>query len=212
MDNKHITYSEPSKPTISSHKLIETIIIGYIRGFYSINISQDIINLCLLFYYCEQVFVIGDNDCGQLGFDHTNKITELTEWNQNISIKSINIGFGFTIITDTNDKIWCVGTNEYGQLGMCHSNKCPQLTQNQYFDKRNISIKTVMTNPLCNCTFFITNNDRVYVCGGNEWNKLGFANNAIYANITEPTLIDSVANIKDAKGGYFHTILLDQTG
>eukprot|EP01084_Bolivina_argentea_P230144 388249_1 len=134
MDNKHITYSEPSKPTISSHKLIETIIIGYIRGFYSINISQDIINLCLLFYYCERVFIIGNNMEGQFGFRDPNNITKLEEWNQNISIKRIHMGSYFTIITDKNDNIWCVGMNKYGQLGLCHSNECTQFTQNEYFN------------------------------------------------------------------------------
>eukprot|EP01083_Nonionella_stella_P246564 855856_1 len=105
----------------------------------------------------DNVFVIGNNDCGQFGFGHTNAIKELTQWTQNISIKDIDCGWGFTIITDKNNIVWCSGRNEHGQLGLGYfSQNIQQFTENKYFINNNINIKSVMTSADCATSFFLS--------------------------------------------------------
>ena len=49
------------------------------------------------------VFVIGNNEYGQLGLHHDKEVKELVAWNEhnkNITIEKINNGGGYTIIVD----------------------------------------------------------------------------------------------------------------
>eukprot|EP01084_Bolivina_argentea_P248769 416197_1 len=116
----------------------------------------------------DQIFVIGYNGYGEFGLGHKNNIKQLTKWTQNISIKRINCGWYFTIITDQNNNVWCTGYNLEGQLGLGHYDNIQQFIQNQYFSANNINIKSIMTNANCSTSFFLSNANKVYRCGLNN--------------------------------------------
>eukprot|EP01084_Bolivina_argentea_P024293 45285_1 len=155
------------------------------------------------------LFVVGDNGNGHLGFGHSDfNIEELTEWRQKPHIVKVHCGSGYTILRDKKGNMWCSGSNSNGSLGFKEGVTDYALRQNKYFIKHNINIKSILTSPSSNATFFQTQTNRLYACGGNHCNKLAMASN----QIEEPCLIHNVSNIKDAKSGASHTILLDNNG
>eukprot|EP01084_Bolivina_argentea_P036328 67225_1 len=174
----------------------------------------------------DQIFVVGSNYQDQLGVGHSNDIKQLTEWKtQDVSISTVNCGSGYTIITDQNNNIWCTGSNQHGQL-----------VQNQYFSDNNINIKSIMTNPETSSTFFLSQKNKLYACGSNEFNQLGLNDKQIQMekkkeqkrlqstnlgqmisrgmcpDINQPLLINNVSNIKDAQSSSMYSILLDNNG
>eukprot|EP01084_Bolivina_argentea_P036327 67223_1 len=156
-----------------------------------------------------QIFVVGCNSQGELALGHSNHVTALTEWTQNIQVSTINCDGGFMIVRDQNNSIWCVGWNSFGQLGLGHRSRVKErLVQNKYFSNNNINIKSILTNTTCHSTFFVSQTNKLYACGINNANQLGINPNQ---NITVPSLINNVPNIKDAQNGG-STILLDNNG
>eukprot|EP01084_Bolivina_argentea_P248770 416198_1 len=163
----------------------------------------------------DQVFVIGRNGFGQFGLGHTNDIKELTKWTENISIKRINCGGCFTIITDQNDNVWCTGYNTNGQLGLGNfEDNIQKFIQNKYFNNNNINIKSIMTNAYCYTSFFLSQTNNLYGCGWNKFNQLAMYNEKKNLttkhkksatnnkeNINEPLFINNVSNISNVSSG-----------
>ena len=119
-----------------------------------------------------RVFVIGDNSYGEMGLGHSTSIAihKLTETNSGIS--NIHLSRRYTIYSDDDYKnIWSVGRNDYGQCGREGDGKL--LQKIKFFEENQITIKKICVSPVGNSTFFITKDNKVYVCGSNKADKLG---------------------------------------
>ena len=69
------------------------------------------------------LWLIGDNDEGQLGLHHNEYVQELTSWNsvnKQLNIKQILTSKYTIIYIDHDNQYWVSGYNEYGECGINH--------------------------------------------------------------------------------------------
>ena len=81
------------------------------------------------------MYVIGNNDDGELGMNHLHNIKKLTKHGKHW-IKNIFCGFYFNIFIDDNNNYWSAGNNEYGSCGIGKKYKTiTKLSEIMYFKK-----------------------------------------------------------------------------
>lgn len=64
-----------------------------------------------------KLWVIGDNECGQLGTGDNNNKNTWTEITTISNVKAIGAGDVHSLAITEDGKLWLTGWNEYGQLG-----------------------------------------------------------------------------------------------
>eukprot|EP01084_Bolivina_argentea_P108783 194426_1 len=109
-------------------------------------------------------------------------------------IKDINMGEGYTIITDINDKHWVNGVNTRGQLGIakCYTN-VTGWQKSEYFHKNSIQISRICTSSNSFSTFWITDHKKVYASGA-------------YSSPNGNQHIDALHEVTHVKGGWYHHV------
>ena len=125
------------------------------------------------------LWVIGENSCGQLGLHHTHSVKELTSWNlvnKQLNIKQILVTKDTIIYIDHNNQHWVSGSNAYGKCGLNHisddkeNNKYNEITKPtklSYFDYNSITISAIFTNSCGAHTFWLTSDNQLY-CNGDD--------------------------------------------
>ena len=156
-----------------------------------------------------KIFFIGANRFGKfgLGSNQSARYSELIEC-PNKSISQIFCGNIYNIFADDSfDNIFAAGANYQGQCALPHHiSDCASYTEIRYFKEHEIKINKIFTNPFGNTTFFITNKNRLYICGQNIKQRLGSINQYT------PKLIPNLNNVIDAKSAtdnkaHYHIVL-----
>ena len=139
------------------------------------------------------MYVIGQNESGELGLGNTEAVFKLIEHSKH-GIKNIICGYQYKIYIDYNNNYWSAGYNSYGT---CSINKkddtITKLEPITYFNKNKIKIKKICASIAGFCTFWITNDNKLYGNGSNKNNQLGIDNK--YKYIFEPILIPFFTNL-----------------
>eukprot|EP01084_Bolivina_argentea_P226305 382271_1 len=100
------------------------------------------------------LYCIGYNDLGDLGFGHSKPIKSLTQ-HPNINVVNVYCGYGFTIFRTSNNELYICGKNENGQCGVNNFNrKITKCTLIDYFSKINKKIKTIFISYTSWSTFW----------------------------------------------------------
>jgi alpha-tubulin suppressor-like RCC1 family protein len=120
-------------------------------------------------------------------------------------VVQVSAGNNHSLCLDVNGKVWGFGDNQFGQLGVLrvvfHSIK-PSSIPNL-----NDIIQISAGN---NSSFFLDKQGRVWVCGENNFGRLGLGDNQ---NRNSPTMIPALENIIQISAGTGdHALCLDQQG
>ena len=156
-----------------------------------------------------QLFVIGYNRDHDLGINEHERVCGLTPCPEKKVSRAFS-GVSYSIYTDENyDNLWSAGFNKKGSCGVPTEQKLlKQLTAITYFDKHGIKIKKISVSPSSFGSFFISKDNKVYACGNNVRDALGFrfGNDSIY----EPTLIPELKDkfIIDIKSSCYYSIAM----
>eukprot|EP01084_Bolivina_argentea_P275673 470190_1 len=93
------------------------------------------------------LYCIGYNYYGDLGFGHTNVIKSLTKHPNNINVENVYCGDCFTIFRTSNNELYGCGYNEYGQCAVNNfKDKITKCTLIDYFSKINKKITKIFIN------------------------------------------------------------------
>ena len=78
-----------------------------------------------------------------------------------------------------------------------------------YFNNYEIKIEQIFVNPFAYGSFFITKDDKLYVCGRNKDDGiLGLVNDGNLDYVFEPTLVPDLKNIIDIKSASEYSIAI----
>ena len=156
----------------------------------------------------KEVYCIGRNWWGELGFDHNEGMDKLTK----LTNKSICKAFpyrGYIIFSDSDHKqIWGSGYNRYGQLGIGYqgdnasSNVYPYHPIT-YFKKNKIIISKICKNIRGRLTFFISDTRKLYSSGFDDYRKPLQKDFEV-----EPKLIEKLDNVIDAQSSKRYCIVI----
>ena len=136
-----------------------------------------------------------------------------TEWFKEIDkqIGYICYGTDSVFMQTKNGDIWCKGTNKNGELGLGHKEIVKNFILNEYFMNRKIKIKNIFTTIYSSSvTFWEDEMHKLYGCGWNADNNLGFS--PMIREIMKPKLIEKIECVQQVAIGYFHSVILDQSG
>ena len=123
--------------------------------------------------------------CNEFGFDPENP--EDFSICPNKEIKRIFTSHKYCIYSDeTYQNIWAAGCNDSGECGI-HSQINPVFTPITFFKCNNIDIKQIFVSIAGNCTFFKSDNNKIYACGRNNNAQIGW-------NTDEIKEIDELTN------------------
>ena len=159
------------------------------------------------------VLFIGKNTNGEAGLGHNKsikKLTELPSW-----IEYIYSGNAYTVYSGNNNKIlYASGSNFHGACAI--GNIKPNIikhTKITYFNEENINnIDKICINPAGSCTFWITDDNKIYGNGANDKYQLGLAGKS---NKAEPMLIRALQSrlwkIIDVQSALQYSIALAST-
>ena len=142
------------------------------------------------------VFSVGDNSSGQLGFGHNTNQNVLNKIPNIPPIKIISCVRTSCYLIDFEENLWTFGNNSYGQL--CHDNKTNINTPKIIDTLKDIQ---QISHGCCGYHFFAKNSqNQIFVSGANNHGQLGTGDTQ---SISIPTEINSqYSNIwKDT----FHT-------
>jgi alpha-tubulin suppressor-like RCC1 family protein len=144
-----------------------------------------------------KVYSCGYNNYGQLGLgDTTNRASVPTKITTNIgslTISAISASWSHSIFLTNNGKVYACGRNDLGHLGLGDSTNRSTPTQ----ITTNIGSLTI-SDISCGVShsMFLTNDGKVYVCGGNSYGQLGLGDTT---NRSSPTLITNIGSLKIIK-------------
>ncbi|KAJ5074658.1 hypothetical protein M0811_08013 [Anaeramoeba ignava] len=209
---------------INAEDIYEFINISSLIEDTNDRIIKDIIsgnNSIYLLTSNQNVYGIGSNDFGQLGFD--SKTLEKTEkpilMMKNVSkIFSGNFSY-FVFLLNSNQELFGCGYNEYGQLGLGEATKeesIKKLTKIQNIPKgKIIDIQCGFTHSI----MLIENENenpkrKLYSCGYDRYNGLGkngIKNTYEFTEIKSP-LFENDDNILDFSVGSSHNLVLISKG
>eukprot|EP01084_Bolivina_argentea_P157913 275147_1 len=123
------------------------------------------------------LYVIGNNNAGQLGINHRNNVEELINWNkcnQNISVQQIYCALSNTIFVDNDKNIWISGYNYNGQCAInIHDKYVSRCVKIKYFESNEITIGKICTNASSSHIFRISTEHKLYGNGSNNHCQLG---------------------------------------
>lgn len=142
------------------------------------------------------LFVIGKNDEGQLGISNRNTTStpiNINNRNKPIDVKEVHIGYDFTIIGTTDNQWFGCGHNGNGELGIgTREGQVRDLRPISYFEKNDISIKSIFTAPWARHVFWLSNSNDLYATGDNTSGQCCIG--TIGGSITSPRLIKTNLN------------------
>jgi alpha-tubulin suppressor-like RCC1 family protein len=172
---------------------IKQIICG---GDYTLILTSD-----------NQIFASGNNENGQLGLDNFDinqsiefiKINEFQLTRENI--KQVACGFAHTIILTENNNIYGFGSNTSGQLGLNDDDNINLFTKIEWTNR---NIKQIICEG--DSTFILTDNNKIFASGRNNYGQLGFGNNDYVNEFTEIEWTNG--NIKQIICGGEHSFIL----
>jgi alpha-tubulin suppressor-like RCC1 family protein len=150
-----------------------------------------------------EVYVHGNNQCGQLGLGDYNDRKVYTKLEHNLGkIKNIYCGANHNIILNENNEVYVCGNNYFGQLGLGDCNDRNTYTKLEHdFGK----IKNIYCGYYHN--IILNENNEIFVCGYNEFGQLGLGDNNDREVYTK--LKHNFGNIKDIYCGTNHNIILN---
>eukprot|EP01084_Bolivina_argentea_P315731 547100_1 len=151
------------------------------------------------------IYMIGDNKHPGLDLSHGIGIIRLPD-KQNV--KQINCGKYYTIFTDNNNQFWVVGDNDYGQCGVWWHNydvnvceKTRDIFQCKGINEKRVVIRKVCTNVAGSCTFWISNENKLYGNGRHykgcqlgikrTWKHINYINKPEFINLKHVTDVQS---------------------
>lgn len=149
------------------------------------------------------LYVWGSHQDGQLGLNN-NKTTHVKKPKilDFINIKKVSCGSYYSIILDTENKIYACGSNDHGQLGI---GKKYAGTKKIIYNFRYIKLLNVKKIACGNDhTMALTIRGEFYVWGHNNYGQLGLGNTE---NRYEPTQL-ILPDIIKIKCGHTHSIVL----
>ena len=143
------------------------------------------------------VWVCGDNSCGQLGLDDTQDRDDPTQIDK-FKAKQIAAGDSHIIFIDLKNNLWACGDNDFGQLGLGDRLRRTVLTPIHGF--KALKIATGLSH-----TAVIDLENNVWVCGLNQVGQLGLGH-----YINQHNLIQ-IPNFKaqQVSAGNCYTIMID---
>ena len=151
-----------------------------------------------------QAICIGNNDNGVFGlgdpdtFEVIHQPTKLT----NNNIRHIYPSRQCYVYADEKiDHIWAAGSKDYGVSY--------ELQPMQYFAQKSINIKKICSSVCTTVMFFITDENKVYILGFNEYYELGLGYKE--KHVSEPILIPQLDNVIDAAAAEDCCIILCST-
>ncbi len=165
---------------------------------------------CLIVNENDEIFAIGTNNTGLIGFGHKKPINDLIVVKQLCNKKIIGFDYGIKhmiAITEEN-KIYIWGENYWGQLGNETNHNCfvPKLLE-KIKDERIVDIccGDFHSMALSEC-------GRVYTWGNNRYGQIGNKYDNKYQSI--PIKIESLTNIKiiSISCGQYHSMALSDKG
>ena len=159
------------------------------------------------------LYAIGLNEYGEFGVNHNRSLTQLTCFSvqqyQNQHIYHIYNGYGYTIYCDKNhQQIWSSGFNKYGQFGNSLFTSSKQRKPITFFIQNNIKINKICCNITNDCTFWITDKNKLYGNGCNYHNNLG---DDTSINKSTPFLIENISNVQNVKSSAKYSIAICKT-
>lgn len=122
-----------------------------------------------------------------------------------INVTQISCGLNHSIALSENNTLYSWGNNKYYQLGR---------TTDLFYDNNvmpiifNNTIKYITSGSFNN--FIITNNNKIYSFGRNEYGECGF--NPRDSTIKQPRLIDFSIKVEDISSADYHTLILTSNG
>eukprot|EP01084_Bolivina_argentea_P128529 227175_1 len=113
------------------------------------------------------LYCVGRNYAGNLGFGHTRSIESLTPHPNNINVEHVYCGAAFTIFRISNNELYGCGSNGEGECTVNNFNEwITKCTLIDYFSKINKKITKIFINSTSESTFWCTHNDEIYCNGG----------------------------------------------
>ena len=153
-----------------------------------------------------KLLCIGYNWYGEFGLGHAKSVTTLTEI-PNKSITKVFTFANYSIFSDDKcSKLLSAGQNDQGQLGIGEDDKEEINTPKPitYFEEHGIIIKKICQSVASYTTFFISNTDELYGCGGN-------LNTKTHQDQDEPKRIEGLSNVIDAQSSHQYLVALCST-
>ena len=144
--------------------------------------------------------------------NHYNTIAH-DKWFEKINnhIECIYCACDYIFLQTSKNDIWCQGNNQFGQLGLNHCNFVNEFQLNEYILEAGIKVKKIWINNYQPArTFWMDQNNKLYACGYNERNELGFGDGK--TQINKPELIENIQNVKQVAISGFHCIILNEKG
>jgi len=149
-----------------------------------------------------KVYSRGGNNSGQLGLGDNNNRSVLTLITtttvggtptafNNLTISAIASGGYHTLFLTNNGKVYSCGTNNFGQLGLndATDRSVPTLITTTTVGGTPTAFNNLTISAIAGGryhTIFLTNDGKVYSCGGGEYGQLGLGDTT---NRSTPTLI-----------------------
>eukprot|EP01084_Bolivina_argentea_P026977 50146_1 len=170
---------------------------------------------------CEGIWVIGNNEEFQFGLAFQSSLGRsiyvLGNWsdsNKHMILNECQIisARNCTILTDCHDKHWICGDITNGECDACitaASSIGP--VRSTFFDTNNIQISKICANVCGKAVFWISNKDKVYINGGNKYNKFDCSTHQIHdMNIPQLITIDNAPynRIIDMQSAFDYSLVL----
>jgi alpha-tubulin suppressor-like RCC1 family protein len=156
-----------------------------------------------------KVYVTGWNYSGELGLgDTTNRysFTVVPSLNDK-NITAITAGSYFSLILDSDGKVYGVGDNHAGQLGLGNTNSRSSFTEVSSLKDKNITAIIARGSH----SFAIDNNGKVYAAGWNYSGKLGLGDTNDRNTFTKVSSLKD-KNITAIATGNHHSFAIDSNG
>tara|TARA_Y100000816_G_C26098748_1_gene581908 strand:- start:1930 stop:2877 length:948 start_codon:yes stop_codon:yes gene_type:complete len=149
----------------------------------------------------------GFNQSGQLGNGSTTNITSSRYTVSGSNYVDISLNFKHSLFVDNDGKVYACGENSSGQLG--DGTNTDKSTLTQVTTLQDYTITKVSTGS--NHSLFLTNEGRVYSCGGNAYGQLG---DGTTSNRSTPVYLSTLENelITDIKAGSEFSLFLTDRG
>ncbi|KAL9652247.1 hypothetical protein ABK040_011907 [Willaertia magna] len=161
--------------------------------------------------HCEfpQLYVIGDNDYGQLSLGHFHNATSWTNVTIGIKVKQLICGDYHTIALSQDGEVFSCGRSDKYQLGLTNQSPHPLAE----FKKLKLNEKIKLIACGTNHSIFVTENNEIFGCGDNSYFQLGSKKKDVFKK-PEKLKLDFVKGkgIKGVSCGYQHTIYLTEEG
>ncbi len=150
-----------------------------------------------------EVYACGNNHDGYLGIGSDSDFELIP---QKVLIEEkikdiIALKYNQTYFITIDDECYACGNNACGQLGIGSYDKVVYIPQKVLIEEKIKDIKLIYYR-----TYFITNNNKVYACGDNEYGHLGIGLYDKVVCIPQKVLIKE--KIKDTKLEYNHTYFI----